>query len=958
MRAAALLLLLGGAALAADAGPPPSTSSTAPSEDAPPGRAGPELAGMVDSALRNLARARNTEALQRLKENDRPGALAKLREAYALDGKDPEIVNNLAFLLQLLGNRAEAEAMLREALQLDAQRATAMLNLADLLADLGPEGGADPARLAEAAGLLTRARELKGNQGKLIRRQAQVAARRGRFDEAERFWRDAVTFAAEGERDAALLEMGDFYRDFGREAEAIATYGRISAETPVAAAAAERVRDVEIDRAARRLGWRRPGPEVSAQARRQAERARALAREGRTDLALDLLRQAIEAAPRYGAARLWLGDLLRDAGRREEAETSYLRALAIDPANAEAPAALGELYLKWQPQMRADEAALFLGRALEMRPDWTHLHLPLARAYQAAGDPVAALRQVERLLAQEAAGRRREDALALRADLGVLLAQVYPGGPPADVAQAPETAPPAYVEASNRARVLLAQGENDAAMRALRMLPDAERGPFVRNLEARILTASGRLDEAAAAFEASLERDPAQTDIRTELAALRLRQGRTDEARPLFARADAEGSLQATLALAEMDTPPGDGWWRDLLRLDALRDVAERAGQVRRAAEAGPLRERAAALLEAVTGRVEIARGLFALTIVVTGALALLALLGVLWWRRSGMDLGTFIARHPEAGPEVQGILSAIRHEVLKHNTLVLTGLADALERGDPAGEKAAWCHDSLFGDGRGEAVAHRLRAYADRLAHIGRAHRVRLNLERRDPALSALLQGFRTLARVAPLLRKADALGGRQRARLSRALRRATQLLNVEGYEAVRTLLDRLRVLEVDAALLRSVYDRTCREPARAGVAMAPLDLEVQPGLALPVGVGIPRHAFADILANLVRNAVQASVRDRPDQPVALGLALGAEVDAITGLERVVLAVRDRAASTPALETLRGRDIADGLGLTADLVSRYEGTLDVRTPDGPWAKAIVVKLPRLHPDEDPEEVE
>jgi tetratricopeptide (TPR) repeat protein len=938
MRRLALLLLFAGPALAApDAG-----------EDAP--APGADLAGMVDVALRNLARARNAEALERLRDNDRPAALAKLREAYALDRTDAEIVNNLGYVLLLLGNRAEAVSTLREALSLDPQRVPAMLNLVDLLADEGSE----PERLAEAAALLTRARELKGNQPRLIRRQALVAARRGRFDEAERFWREVLALTPAAERDAAQLEVGDFYRDFGREADAIAAYRGIAAG-PSAAAAAERIRDLEVDQAARRLGWHRPGAEVSAQARRQAERARALAREGRVDLAMDLLRQAIDEAPRYAAARLWLGDLLRDAGRRDEAELTYLRALAIDPSSAEAPARLGELYLAWPPKPRADEAALFLGRALELRPDWTHLDLPLARAAQAAGDPVGAMHDVEQFLAHGPPGPRRDEALALQRDLAGLLAQVYPAGVPAAPSEPHDGQPPAFVEASNRARVLLAQGENDAAMRVLEKLPDAERGPIVRNLEAHILTASGRLDEAAAAYRASLAQDAAQPDVRAELGALDVRRGEVDEGRRQLEQAELEGSVAATVALAELDAGPAAGWWVDLGHYRALvaaRDRAERAARADLPSPEDPsLRYRASALHADVGAR--LARVHQALA--ATGAL-LLALLAMAYaWRRGGSTLGQFIAKHPEAGPEVQSILSAIRHEVLKHNTLVLTGLADALTRGEPAGEKAAWCHDSLFGDGRGEAVVHRLRAYAERLKQLGRAHRMRLNLKRRDPALRALLAGFRTLERVAPLLRRADALGTRQRARLLRAVRRAARLLNVEGYEAVRTLLDRLRVLEVDEALLRGIYERTRREPERAGVAMAPLELEVAPGLRLPVGVAIPRHAFADILANLIRNAVQAAVKDRPGTPVALGLALGSEVDPITGLERVVLAVRDRAPQGLSAATLRGRDIADGLGLTTDLVSRYEGTIDVRGPDGPWAKAVVVKLPRLHPDEEDE---
>jgi hypothetical protein len=47
----------------------------------------------------------------------------------------------------------------------------------------------------------------------------------------------------------------------------------------------------------------------------------------------------------------------------------------------------------------------------------------------------------------------------------------------------------------------------------------------------------------------------------------------------------------------------------------------------------------------------------------------------------------------------------------------------------------------------------------------------------------------------------------------------------------------------------------------------------------------------------------------------------------------------------------LRGRYIEEGLGLTADLVSRYDGTLDVVGGDRGWSKAVLLKLPVVEMD-------
>ena len=69
-------------------------------------------------------------------------------------------------------------------------------------------------------------------------------------------------------------------------------------------------------------------------------------------------------------------------------------------------------------------------------------------------------------------------------------------------------------------------------------------------------------------------------------------------------------------------------------------------------------------------------------------------------------------------------------------------------------------------------------------------------------------------------------------------------------------------------------------------------------------------------------------------------------ELDTITGVERVVFEIRDRSPRELTTEMLRGGHIEEGLGLTAELVTRYEGSLEV-TDDCPgWSKAVVVKLP------------
>lgn len=931
MRARLLALLLASTpAIAQDAGP----------TDAGPDAARVNLTRMVDEAIRNLARARNDEGLRAMDRRDFPAALRAFGEAWDLDPTDDEITNNLAYLYDILGNRSEAERMYRRTLALNPRRGIAYANFARLLA----ADGASADELDESARLLVRARELKGNVPEIILLQARVASRRGHPAEAERHY--LVYLQKSPVDDALALELGDFHNHLGRADDALRWYRRVSDPDGLLPVAARRIRELEIEREARRYGWTRPSEELSERSRRQAEQARSLSQDGRHEEAVRLLREVVARSPRFAEAHADLGDALRALGRAQEAELALLRAAAIEPGNADILSRVADFLAEAE---RPAEAVIFLTRALDQRPDWADLRFRLARAHQAAGDLPRALHQVVRFLDSSPDARQAAAARELERALQAALPA------PTDLPEPPAAGDRTLVATLSRARAL-AKDEPEAAMAQLRALPDALRGPEVLNLEGRILQAAGRLEAAAQSFETSLTRRRAQPDVLEVLGALRVHQGRVAEGRALLAEAEGAGVATAGFALARLaaERPPGEWpeWIHDAPRLTALQDARDRLARFL-ATEPSRYREEAETLLVALEARV---RAIYAGGATSAGLLLLLGL-GVsrrLW---GGADLGELVTRHPESGPEVQRILSAIRHEVLKHNTMVLTGLVDAIEQGEDVGEKAEWARQSLLGapgEAGAESAARRLQGYAARLGQLGRAHGYRLNLRRKDPALSALLRGFRTLRRAAPLLDRADRLGAGGRARLLRALQQATQLLNVEGYEAVRALLDRLRMLAVDEPLLRAVFERTRREPALAGAPLAPLDLELR--APLPCRVAAPRHAFDDILTNLVRNAIQSSVRHhRGDEPIHIGLLVDAEVDFITGLERAVFAIRDRSPQKLTPEMLRGRYIEEGLGLTADLVSRYEGTLDVLDEQAPWTKAVVVKLPRIDESEEEE---
>src|SRR5690606_7455297 len=120
---------------------------------------------------------------------------------------------------------------------------------------------------------------------------------------------------------------------------------------------------------------------------------------------------------------------------------------------------------------------------------------------------------------------------------------------------------------------------------------------------------------------------------------------------------------------------------------------------------------------------------------------------------------------------------------------------------------------------------------------------------------------------------------------------------------------------------------------------------LEIQAEVELPVSLALPRSHFEDILRNVLRNAVQAQAA-QDDGPIRVGLAVMREVHPITGHARVRFEIRDASPRELSTEQLRKGNIEGGLGLTADLVSRYQGTMLVQPSALPWHKAVVIKLP------------
>ncbi|HEX2677390.1 MAG TPA: tetratricopeptide repeat protein, partial [Polyangiales bacterium] len=649
-----------------------------------------DMSARVDTAVARLIEQARADARAALAKKNYAAALKSLESAHELDPTSVETTLQLADLQVLLGHAERAEALYRELIALAPDRGSAHAALADLLA----KDASKPERLKEAGDLYARARELLGNDASLLLRQARLAATRGLSDEAERTYQSYLQSTRPD--DALRLELGDFYRDEGKPDEAARWYREVSSGER-ARLAAQRIFELEVDREARRYGLSRPDTASDAQARALAAKARVQSAQGQKKPAEALLREALRSSPGLASVHADLADLLRETQRDDEAELEYLRALALDGTLPDVPLRLSQLYLAAQSP-RAAEAALLAERALQLRPDWTEPQLLLARAYRAQGDLPRALSRVKRFLAQAPEGEEREQALALQTALEGLL-----GG----AATASESATGGHGQKLPRdplarARAFIARGRADAALVELQRLNARETNVEALALQAQLLRAAGRAREAATVLERALQAAPERADLHQAIAASLLDLGHEAAARPHLLDCERAHRAACTYWLARLDAGADHGLTSalhdstrlfDLLRArDRLANLhADRDGQVSQG-DIDALRTRTGQRITAVS----------------VMALALLVLLGItalaVYRRRwGGLDLGTFLDRHPDAGPDVQRVLSAIRHEVLKHNTLMLGGLIESVRGGAATREAAEHILRAFFGDdGRG----------------------------------------------------------------------------------------------------------------------------------------------------------------------------------------------------------------------------------------------------------------
>ncbi len=641
---------------------------------------------------------------------------------------------------------------------------------------------------------------------------------------------------------------------------------------------------------------------------RRLQRARALVAAGDLGAARQELQGLVHDAPRSPEVHAALGDVQLALGDVTGAERSMLLAAGLDPLESRYEAALADLLATRYAGRFDDEAAARYRRALRLAPSWTALHLELARVLLRQGRPAEAEAALSRFLADAKNTEGRGEARALLADL-VRARPAQPTLP--DAYDRPVDVDDEAWLAYHVAHAYVSGGKTELAIAELQKVQElAPRFVPALNLHAKLLLADGRLDEALDVYRRSIALDRRQPAVLLILANHTIDRV---EQEALIREAAQLGYPGAHFLLAEL------AWGR--LQPLAAREHLDTYFQ---AATSGIYHARALDLDQRMRTATRTATAVSALGL---GGMLVLPV-AVIWRRRSGVGVRELLDRAPSAYRDIARIGSAIRHEVLKHNTTTLPAIAAALDDGDPA--PATWAADKLFGE---RGAVDRFRGYVRELERLGAVHGMRLNLRHVDPVFCELVEGMDRLQ-----ARQRDMRAGAGRG-LADDLRRISEQLNDRGYAELGRLLATVCILPVDEALVRAVW--------RQVVAESEFRTDYEPELDVAIEVARPavrvfRDELEDILANVLRNSLQATLECGE---LRVGVRIDVEEDEVTFLERLCIRVRDDAPRRISTAVIRGRYIDRGLGLTVDLISKNGGSIHVEDEPG-WSKAVVVRLP------------
>ncbi len=812
------------------------------------------------------------------------------------------------------------------------------LNLAVEMAEepLGAEGRPDDIRFTLAKLRIEQAESLgSAREAEALREQA--------LDDLERY-RLECEKAGKTPQAEALSRLAGSYHDDGEAKRAIAVYNQLIEAypgDPLSRRAKQAVEELELELELATIEKEqggRPTPEA------RASFDRALEAIQRDDLvtAESELQRTIKDSPWFQRARYVQGLVYARQERYADAVHELRMAIRLDRFDYEAHMRLGLIYAKRLSPTEDHQAIEHLEKALELRPDLHQLRLFLGELYARTNRERARVhyrRFLEEVSPVHPDYARASEALR---NLDYRLREEEPAiplAPPGELRRLDPELQRMINEAYLRVGDDGDWGQADKILRrALKKFP----GEFVvLNELAKVASADNRPGDAREFWERSLELREDQREVHERLGLL-LSKELPDEALPHLQRAAELGSTIGRFLVAQLlldqyrvfqASEQLDLYMSEASDFDLHWDVAQ---QLRKELDAWFLQ---LYVLASVLG------------------LALLSLPALRIYRRfRGASLSQLLERAPTSFPEVARILSLIRHEILKHNTAFLSDVGRALEVDEPGAEnRAAIVARRLFGEPdrrrrrrrrkvhadrglstRDQGIYGRFLGYVDELEKVSRSHGVTLNLHRKDPIFREMIRSFESLRGLGELRHGAGNTS--RKLEWSKRLLRSGHVLGRDAFERLSSLIQSLCIVRVDAETLEEVHALVVAESQFAGMEIAAPELRGE-GAAIRVF----RTDLDDILTNVIRNSLHSSVLYAP-KPIRLGVELVNEMDEITGLTTLAIRIKDQSAEKLSNEMLRGRYVERGMGITADLLSRYDGSIAVE-PEPGWQKAVVLRF-------------
>lgn len=257
---------------------------------------------------------------------DRDEAAAYLRRAAANDANNAEVHSNLGSALRACGLAAEAEESFRLAVRLSPSNAQAHFHLGNLLREQN--------RFEEAVAAYTRAIELSPSYAAAHNNLGAAYESLGRSEEALRLFETAA--AIDPRHPEALKNLAALTRRLGRPEKSATHYRAHLSHFPEDAEGRNSLGLVlsELGRHAEAVENFQAAVPDHADA--LVNLGNALCRVHRPEAALAHFKRALDFEPGCIDTISRLGHAFQQAGRIDEAIDVYERALAEDPANAEA----------------------------------------------------------------------------------------------------------------------------------------------------------------------------------------------------------------------------------------------------------------------------------------------------------------------------------------------------------------------------------------------------------------------------------------------------------------------------------------------------------------------------------------------------------------------------------------------------------------------------------------------